>query len=95
MCVNTKDLWVVYILQCSDDTLYTGVTNNIHKRYATHQAGKGAKYTRGRLPVKLLELFPCDNKSSALKLEYKIKQLSRAKKLELCNEASISTKLNP
>lgn len=88
-------MWEVYIVRCEkDNTIYTGSTNNIRKRLAAHNAGTGAKYTKGRGPISLLVSFPCDNKSAALKLEYKIKQLSRAKKLELCNEASISTKHN-
>lgn len=96
MCVNTSNLWLVYILRCADNTLYTGATNNIHKRFAAHNAGKGAKYTRGRLPVTLIDIFPCDSKSSALKLEYKIKKLSHREKLNLCkvNEASVSAKPN-
>jgi len=90
------DMWEVYIVRCQkDDTLYTGITNSLCKRLAAHNAGTGAKYTRGRGPIVLMISFHCEDKSSALKLEYKIKQLSRAKKLELCNEASISTKPNP
>ncbi len=98
MPVNLSKLWVVYILRCADNTLYTGVTNNIHKRLKAHNAGKGAKYTRARLPVAVLEIFPCDSKSDAFKLEYKIKQLSKIKKLELCLnslEASLPPKSDP
>jgi putative endonuclease len=77
------DKWFVYILECSDEkkSLYTGITNNLEKRIATHNAGKGAKYTQGRLPVKLLKSFEVPDKSTALKLEYQIKQLSRDEKL--------------
>ncbi len=75
--------WYVYLLQCFDGTLYTGATNNIEKRIAIHNAGKGAKYTRVRLPVILLKCFTCANRSEALKLEYKIKQMSRQEKLNL------------
>ena len=78
-----KDLWFVYILKCSDDTLYTGITNDLDKRIATHNKGKGAKYTKGRRPVTLLKSFEVDSKSAALKLEYKIKQLSKEEKLKL------------
>ena len=73
----------VYILKCSDDTLYTGWTNNLEKRIATHNSGKGAKYTRNRLPVELAYFETFDDKSSALKREYAIKQLPRYKKLDL------------
>lgn len=80
--------WYVYILQCSDKakSLYVGITNNLYKRIATHNSGKGAKYTRGRTPVILLQYFIVDSKSSALKLEIKIKQLSRINKLKLCEK---------
>lgn len=75
------DIWYVYILECSDQTLYTGITNNLEKRISKHNEGKGAKYTRGRGPVTLVRSFTCSSKSEALKLEYKIKQLSKEEKL--------------
>lgn len=78
----------IYILKCSDDTLYTGWTNNLDKRLETHSKGKGAKYTRARLPVKLVYWEKYDNKISAQKREYEIKQMSRKKKLELINKHS-------
>lgn len=80
--------WVVYILQCSDETLYTGATNNLQKRIEKHNSGKGSKYTRSRLPVILLKYFLCSDKSTALKLEYRIKKLSRKEKLELKGDIS-------
>lgn len=73
----------VYILQCSDNTLYTGWTNNLEKRINTHSKGKGAKYTRCRLPVKLVYFEKFEDKVSAQKREYSIKQLSRKEKLTL------------
>ena len=73
--------WFVYILECSDQSLYCGITNNLEKRINTHNSGKGAKYTRGRLPVILKKYFEVDSKSSALKLELKIKSLPKEKKL--------------
>jgi len=75
--------WVVYILRCSDDTLYTGITNDIENRLKKHNEGKGAKYTRGRTPVILLGSFSVESKSLALKEEYRIKKLSREEKLSL------------
>ncbi|MDU1414556.1 MAG: GIY-YIG nuclease family protein [Clostridium sp.] len=75
----------VYILECSDKTLYTGWTNNINKRIECHNSGKGAKYTRGRLPVKLVYFELLDNKSLALKREIEIKKLSKKDKLLLIN----------
>lgn len=69
--------YYVYILFCADGTYYTGWTTNIQKRLATHSKGKGAKYTRGRLPVRLLWFAPFESKSEAMKKEYAIKQLSK------------------
>ncbi len=76
-------MWFVYILLCADDTLYTGITNNLERRIEQHNEGKGAKYTRGRGPVTLVRSFECASKSEALKLEYKIKQLPREEKLKV------------
>ncbi|WP_125152371.1 GIY-YIG nuclease family protein [Clostridium rectalis] len=73
----------VYILQCSDSTLYTGWTNNLNKRIETHSKGKGAKYTRCRLPIKLVYYEKYENKISAQKREYAIKKFTREKKLLL------------
>ena len=72
--------WCVYLLECKDGSLYTGITNDLENRLDIHNAGLGAKYTRGRLPVKLLEFKSVENQSEALKLEYRIKQLPRLKK---------------
>lgn len=83
--------WVVYILECSDKTLYTGITNNLIKRVNTHNNGKGAKYTKSRRPVVIRKIIECENRSEASKLEYKIKQLSRLDKFKLiCGELIIS-----
>ena len=79
-----KSNWVCYLLQCADNTLYCGITNDLGKRLAAHNAGEGAKYTRGRTPLKLLYCEPCADKSAALKREMGIKALSRAGKLALC-----------
>jgi len=78
--------WIVYILRCCDGTLYTGITNNLEKRIEQHNERKGAKYTRGRGPVALVKSFEVLSKSEALKLEYKIKQLSREEKLNYVQE---------
>ncbi len=76
--------WVCYLLQCADGTLYCGITNDIDKRVAAHNAGEGAKYTRGRTPVKLLYRESCADKSTALKRERQIKCMPRSAKLALC-----------
>ena len=75
----------VYILRCNDNSLYTGWTNNLEKRLKTHLAGKGAKYTKARLPVELVYYEEFEDKIEAMKREYKIKQLSRKEKLKLFN----------
>lgn len=76
-------MFYVYILECSDKTLYTGYTNSLEKRIKKHNLGIGSKYTRGRRPVKFVytENFP--DKSSALKREIEIKSLTRKKKIQL------------
>jgi putative endonuclease len=81
--------WFVYILECGDGTLYTGITNNIEARIGSHRAGKGAKYTRGRLPLRLVCIILCRNKGAALKKEYAIKRLSRNEKLALIRNTTI------
>ncbi len=73
--------WQVYLLKCIDDSLYCGVTNNIENRVSVHNTGKGAKYTRSRLPVKLVAVSRKMTKSDALKLEYQIKRLPAEKKV--------------
>ena len=83
---NTKQ-WCVYIVRCFDDTLYTGATNNLLKRIDKHNSGKGAKYTRSRLPVILSWSKNVDSKSEALKLEWSIKKLTRKQKMELINDS--------
>jgi len=82
-------VWVCYLLQCADGTLYCGITNDLDKRLAAHNAGEGAKYTRGRTPVKLLYRESCADKSAALKREMRIKRMSRNEKLNLCKSASV------
>jgi putative endonuclease len=75
--------WVCYLLQCADDTLYCGITNDLDKRLAAHNAREGAKYTRGRTPVRLVYCESCADKSAALKRELEIKKLPKLQKLVL------------
>ena len=72
--------WYVYILRCRDDSLYTGITNDLEKRFQKHQTGKASKYTRSRLPVKLVFKWKCASKSEALKIEARLKKLSKSVK---------------
>ena len=78
--------WFTYMLKCSDDSLYTGVTNNLEKRVKVHNSGKGAKYTRSRLPVKLVYLEVHPDRSSAQKAESALKKLNRAEKIEMIGD---------
>jgi len=71
------------MIKCSDNTLYTGWTNNLQKRLTDHNCGKGAKYTRGRLPVELVYYEIFDTKEEAMRREHQIKKLSRLDKLKL------------
>jgi predicted GIY-YIG superfamily endonuclease len=78
--------YFVYILRCGDDTLYPGSTDNIERRLAAHQSGKGAKYTRSRGPLTLVYQEELPDKSAALKREAAIKKLTRPQKLQLLKE---------
>ena len=75
--------WLVYMLRCGDDTLYTGITDDLPRRLEMHSLGKGAKYTRGRTPLTVVYTERAQSYSQALKREFCIKQLPRAEKLKL------------
>ena len=79
----------VYILRCKDDTLYCGWTNDLGKRLANHNAGKGAKYPRFRHPVTLVYYETFDTKEEAMRREYAIKRLSRSEKMKLIEAFSL------
>ena len=81
MTVAAASKWQVYILQCGDGSLYTGITTNIDLRLTVHNAGTGAKYTRGRLPVKLVYAEPAEDRAIASQREAAIKKMGRAAKL--------------
>lgn len=75
--------WMVYILKCADNTLYTGITNDLERRISMHENGSGAKYTKGRGPFKTVYTERCDDRSAASKREIEIKSLSRHNKEKL------------
>lgn len=77
--------WYLYILECGDGTLYTGITDDVLRRLEAHRSGKGAKYTRGRGPLTLRHQEQCGSYSDALKREHAVKHLPRAEKLKLCD----------
>lgn len=80
----------VYMLRCKDGSLYTGWTNDLQHRLAAHNAGKGAKYTRGRGPLYLVYTEELSDKETALKREAAIKKLTRTEKLALCAAWNLS-----
>jgi predicted GIY-YIG superfamily endonuclease len=73
-------MYFVYMVRCADGTLYTGLARDAEARVRVHNSGKGAKYTRSRLPVSLVYCEPCASRSAALKRELELKPLSRARK---------------
>jgi len=80
----------VYVLRCGDGSLYTGWTNDLKQRLAAHQSGKGAKYTRGRLPIDMVYYEELPDKSTALKRENELKNLKKAEKELLIQQAKQS-----
>jgi len=79
--------WIVYMVECADESLYTGITNDLKKRLEAHQSGVASRYTRSRLPVKLVYQEKLASRSEALKRELIIKHMSRADKVMLVDEA--------
>ena len=77
--------WCVYMLLCDDNTIYTGITNDLKKRFENHISGKGAKYLRGRKPLEIVYTENFQNRSMATKREMEIKKLNRRKKKHLLN----------
>ncbi|MFC7172441.1 GIY-YIG nuclease family protein [Haloplanus litoreus] len=79
----------VYVLECADGTYYTGYTTDVERRVAEHDAGEGAKYTRGRTPVELVHTERYETRSAAMSREHEVKSLSRAAKERLVADADI------
>ncbi|MDX8335021.1 MULTISPECIES: GIY-YIG nuclease family protein [Cetobacterium] len=79
--------WYVYILRCENNSLYTGITTDVKKRFLQHSNGKGAKYTRVHKPIKIEAVFITENRSSATKEEIRIKRLTKAQKERLCKNS--------
>lgn len=72
--------WWLYVLRCADRSLYCGITNDVERRLARHNAGTGARYTRGRSPLVLERSWPAGSKAEALKMEHRFKKLRKARK---------------
>jgi len=79
--------WFVYLLRCGDGTLYCGIALDPQARLEVHRTGKGAKYTRGRLPLELVYSETCGAKGDALRREREIKAMPRSRKQELCRQS--------
>lgn len=86
MTLTTPSQWFLYIIQTEEQTLYTGITTNVERRLAQHQTGKGAKYVKGRGTLTVVYQIKVESRSQALKLEYRIKQLTRTKKWQLITQ---------
>ncbi len=80
--------WTLYIVRCSDSTLYCGITNDLERRIRQHNEGRGARYTSGRRPVKVLKSWQCPSHSEALRSEAAFKKLSRTAKLNALHSPS-------
>lgn len=94
--MSSKEIiWYVYIVMCSDCSLYTGISIDVQKRIEMHNSGRGAKYTRTRLPVHKVYSEKVGSKSAALKREYAIKQLTRTGKMYLSTQQQIDPKTLP
>lgn len=87
--------WFVYLIACRGGSIYTGISTDVTVRYAAHLAGKGARYTRMHPPEKLLAVFEFPDRSSALKEEYRIKQLDAPQKLALANQGVALSQTSP
>ena len=85
----TIEVWFLYVLQCDDGTLYTGITTDVHRRLNEHNtSSRGAKYTKARRPVKLVYWMDFKDRSTAQKAEYKFKKLTREQKVKAISETS-------
>jgi len=81
-------MWFVYVVRCADRTLYTGVATDAEKRVAVHNRGRGARYTRSRLPVKLVYVEPAADRAAALRREHEIKRMDAARKRRMVSAAT-------
>jgi len=91
--VSQRKLWHVYLARCSDDTLYCGIARDVSARIRAHDAGTGARYTRGRGPLELLLTRRCRDHGLALRIEHALKRLTRPEKLELIERPAALARL--
>lgn len=83
--MSAPKLWYLYLIECVDGSIYTGITVNVEARYAAHKNGSGARYTRSHAPLKLLGFEVHDDRSAASQAEYRVKQLTAAEKRRFAN----------
>ncbi|MFC6756904.1 MULTISPECIES: GIY-YIG nuclease family protein [Haloarcula] len=95
MTTTRSPVHYAYVLRCSDGSFYTGYTTDVQRRLGEHNAGEGAKYTRGRTPVELVHVERFDSKSAAMSREYEIKQLTRAEKETLVRGDGAESEFTP
>ncbi|MCY1210762.1 GIY-YIG catalytic domain protein [compost metagenome] len=88
--MSADSVWYLYLLECTGDTIYTGITTDVERRFAEHLSGKGAKYTRSRKPIRIMARLRFETKSEALKAEIEIKQMSSAQKRAFCAQHQMS-----
>jgi len=84
--------WFLYVLECRDGSLYTGITIDVEKRFAMHMAGKGAKYTRSHPPQRIVAMVEYADRSAASRAEYAVMQLSLAQKRVFCEQHALMKK---
>lgn len=82
--MSAERQWYLYLLECTGGSIYTGITTDVARRFAQHQAGKGAKYTRSRKPLRILGQMSFPSKSDALKAELATKRMTSAQKIAFC-----------
>ena len=81
--------WFLYVLECCDGSLYTGITVDVERRFAAHLAGKGAKYTRSHPPLRVLASLPYEDRAAASRAEHAVKKLSVAEKRRFCAQHAV------
>lgn len=81
IALATERSWCLYLIECQDGSFYAGITNNLAARYEAHVAGKGARYTRAHPPLRLIGAKPYENRASASRAEWEIKQLPKSRKI--------------
>jgi putative endonuclease len=87
--VGKSEVYSVYILECENDKLYTGISTDVQRRFKEHKSGRGAKFTRMHRPIRIVFCREFKDRSTALKVEAKIKRLDKASKLKLINEQTV------